>query len=88
MTGVQTCALPIWANGTTVSVTIGGGGDGRNYHQGCGDGGTSSFGSYVSASGGYGANRNWGHSGGHGGIGSGGAMNYTYAKGGIADLLD
>ena len=64
-----------WATGQTITVTCGGAGDGRTYHQGCGDGGTSSFGPYVSASGGYGANRNWGHSGGHGGIGSGGDIN-------------
>lgn len=64
-----------WAAGTTVYCTVGGGGDGRNYFQSCGDGGTSSFGGYLSASGGYGANRNWGHSGGHGGVGSGGDIN-------------
>ena len=64
-----------WSNGQAVSITCGSAGDGRNYHQGCGTGGTSSFGSYVSASGGQGANTNWGHSGGHGGIGSGGDIN-------------
>lgn len=60
---------------TSVEVTIGGAGDGRGYHQGCGGGGTTSFGSYCSASGGNGANT-WGsHTGGHGGVGSGGDVN-------------
>lgn len=60
---------------SSVAVTVGGAGDGRNYHQGCGGGGTTSFGSYLSASGGNGAN-SWGsHTGGHGGVGSGGDIN-------------
>jgi hypothetical protein len=66
---------------SSVTVTVGNRGDGRTYHQGCGDGSTSSFGSYVSASGGYGANRNWSHSGGHGGVGHGGNIN-VYGGGG------
>lgn len=60
---------------SSVAVTVGGGGDGRSYHQGCGNGGTTSFGSYVSATGGYGANTDWGHTGGRGGHGSGGDVN-------------
>jgi hypothetical protein len=60
---------------STVSVTVGGRGWGGGYYSNCGDGGTSSFGPWISASGGYGANRNWGHSGGHGGQGHGGDIN-------------
>lgn len=52
---------------STVAVTVGGGGNAVGYYAAAGDGGTSSFGSYISASGGYGANRNYSHSGGHGG---------------------
>jgi hypothetical protein len=59
----------------SVSITIGGGGDGRHYCQNAPGGGTSSFGGYVSASGGQGAHCN-GHRGGHGGIGSGGDGNF------------
>ena len=59
----------------TVSVTVGGGGGSTQYYAAAGNGGTSSFGSYCSASGGYGANRNYGHSGGHGGVGSGAHVN-------------
>lgn len=51
----------------SVAVTVGGGGSYAAYYTAAGDGGTSSFGSYLSASGGYGANRNYSHSGGHGG---------------------
>lgn len=64
-----------WADGTAVSITIGGGGDGRTYHQGCGDGGTTSFGPYNYATGGLGANRDWSHTGGRGGHGGGGDVN-------------
>ena len=71
----KTIDVSSWAIGTTVAVTVGGGGDGRTYHQGCGAGGTSSFGPHVSASGGGGANARWGHSGGSGGLGSGGDIN-------------
>jgi hypothetical protein len=60
--------------GMTFAVTIGGGGGGVGYYAAAGDGGTSSFGSYCSASGGYGANRNYSHTGGHGGTGSGGQV--------------
>lgn len=57
--------------GDTVSVTVGGGGGGVGYYAAAGDGGTSSFGGYLSATGGYGANRNYSHTGGHGGYGTG-----------------
>lgn len=60
---------------SSVTITVGRGGYGAGYYSNREDGGTSSFGSYVSASGGYGANRNWGHSGGHGGVGHGGDIN-------------
>lgn len=60
---------------SSVTVTVGRGGYGAGYYSNREDGFTSSFGSYVSASGGYGANRNWGHSGGHGGVGHGGDIN-------------
>ena len=60
---------------SSVTVTVGRGGTGAGYYSNREDGFTSSFGSYVSASGGYGANRNWGHTGGHGGIGHGGDIN-------------
>lgn len=59
---------------STVAVTVGAGGAQSGYSSGI-DGGTSSFGSYCSASGGYGSNRNFSHTGGHGGIGSGGDIN-------------
>ena len=60
---------------SSVSVTVGRGGYGAGYYSNREDGYTSSFGPYVSAAGGYGANRNWSHSGGHGGIGHGGDIN-------------
>lgn len=60
--------------GSTATVTVGGGGGGVGYYAAAGDGGTSSFGSYVSATGGYGANRNYSHTGGHGGTTSGGQV--------------
>lgn len=59
----------------SATVTVGRGGYGAGYYSNREDGYTSSFGPYVSASGGYGANRNWQHSGGHGGIGHGGNVN-------------
>jgi len=68
-------------NISSVSVTVGNPGGGTNY-SGCGgSGNTSSFGSYCSASGGYGANCRQQHSGGIGGNGSGGALN-IYGGGG------
>jgi len=60
--------------GATYSVTVGGGGGGVGYYAAAGDGGTTSFGSLISASGGYGANRNYSHGGGHGGNSFGGAQ--------------
>lgn len=61
--------------GASISVTVGGGGGGVGYYAAAGDGGTTSFGGYISATGGYGANRNYSHGGGHGGVGSGGQLN-------------
>ena len=60
--------------GSTATVTIGGGGGGVGYYAAAGDGGSSSFGSYCVATGGYGANRNYSHTGGHGGSGYGGQV--------------
>ena len=62
---------------STVAVTIGGGGASVGYYAASNDGGTSSFGSFCSATGGYGANRNNSHSGGHGGLGSSGNVNLS-----------
>lgn len=61
--------------GATYTVTIGGGGGGVGYYAAAGAGGTTSFGSLISATGGYGANNNYSHGGGHGGSGSGGQIN-------------
>lgn len=61
--------------GTAYTVTIGGGGGGVGYYAAAGRGGTTSFGSLISATGGYGANNNYSHGGGHGGSGSGGQIN-------------
>tara|TARA_B100000497_G_scaffold127745_1_gene170703 strand:+ start:4749 stop:5591 length:843 start_codon:yes stop_codon:yes gene_type:complete len=66
---------------TTVSVTIGSGGNGTTYSGQGTNGGTSSFGSYLSATGGHGANKQGSHSGGVGGVGSGGTIN-LYGGGG------
>jgi hypothetical protein len=66
---------------STVSVTIGGGGGGVNYHNVGGGGTTTSFGPYLSASGGEGARNVGGHTGGRPGIGSGGDVN-LYGAGG------
>lgn len=67
--------------GATYTVTIGGGGGGVGYYAAAGDGGTTSFGALISASGGYGANRNYSHGGGHGGSGSGGQINLQGGSG-------
>jgi len=65
----------------SVSVTIAGEVNGT-FYSGPGDNnGGSSFGSFLSASGGFGANRNNQHSGGLGGVGSGGNLN-IYGGGG------
>ena len=66
---------------SSVSITIGGGGGGNNYHRTAGNGGTTSFGPYLSAGGGEGARRVGGHSGGRPGTGSGGNIN-MYGGGG------
>lgn len=60
---------------SSVGVTIGGGGGGTYYAGAAGNGNASSFGPYVSASGGHGANRQNQHSGGVSGVGSGGNLN-------------
>jgi hypothetical protein len=60
---------------SSVGVTVGGGGGGTYYSGAAGNGNTSSFGPYVSASGGHGANRQNQHSGGVSGNGSGGNLN-------------
>lgn len=58
---------------SSVAVTVGGGGSSAAYYSAAGQGGTSSFGGYLSAIGGYGANQQYSHSGGHGGNSFGGA---------------
>lgn len=63
------------AAGTVVSVTVGGSGAATTYNNVGGTGGTSSFGSYISASGGTGCNSINNHGGGIGGVGSGGQTN-------------
>jgi hypothetical protein len=60
---------------STVSVTVGSGAGGGVYFGFSGQGGSTSFGSYCSASGGCGSSQNYQHSGGHGGYGYGGNMN-------------
>ena len=68
-------------NVSSVSVSVGNPGGGTNY-SGCGgNGNSSSFGSYCSASGGVGANCSRQHAGGYGGNGSGGDLN-IYGGGG------
>jgi hypothetical protein len=68
-------------NISSVSVSVSGETGGTYYFGRGGNGGTSSFGNYASASGGYGANRNNSHSGGLAGTGSGGNLN-IYGGGG------
>lgn len=68
---------------STVSVTINGGGGGTYYNNAGGNsGGSCSFGPYVSASGGHGANRHNNHNGGLAGVGSGGDLNIYGGCGG------
>lgn len=67
--------------GAAYTVTIGGGGGAGGYYSGCGNGGTTSFGSLISATGGYGANQNYSHGGGHSGAGSGGQINLSQGTG-------
>lgn len=67
---------------SSVSVSIGGGGGGTYYSSAGGNGGGSSFGPYVSAGGGHGANRHNQHNGGVSGAGSGGNLNLHQGCGG------
>jgi len=60
---------------SSVSITIAGGGGGTFYANAGGNAGGSSFGPYLSCSGGHGANRQNQHSGGVSGVGSGGNLN-------------
>ena len=71
---------------SSVLITVGGGGGGVTYHNTAGNGSTTSFGPYLSASGGEGARRVGGHSGGRPGIGSGGNLN-IYGGGGAGHTL-
>lgn len=66
---------------SSVSVTVGTGGAPTFYSGPAGQGGTTSFGSYLSATGGNGANSNNQHHGGLPGLGSGGDFN-NYGGGG------
>jgi hypothetical protein len=66
---------------SSVSVTVGAGGTCVAYYAASGQGGTSSFGSYATATGGFGSNTQFAHTGGLGGIGSGGDIN-LYGGGG------
>lgn len=72
---------------STVTVTVGGGGGGGVYFGFSGQGGSSSFGGYISCSGGYGSSNNESHSGGHGGYGYGGSIN-TYGGMGSSHTND
>jgi|GEM_PF-4246143 len=67
---------------SSVSVTIGGGGGGTYYSNAGGDGTTTSFGPFMSAGGGHGANRQGQHCGGVSGTGSGGNLNLHQGSGG------
>jgi hypothetical protein len=60
--------------GTSQSITVGTGTSGAAYYSNIGAGGTTSFGGLLSASGGYGADANYGHASGHGGYGYGGNL--------------
>ena len=73
---------------STVSVTVGTGTAGAAYYSNIGQGGTTSFGGYLSATGGYGADQNYGHSGGHGGYGYGGIINSTGGGSGSHNNMD
>jgi hypothetical protein len=65
-----------------VGITVGGGGSGTYYNNAGGNGNGSSFGPYVSAGGGHGANRHNNHNGGLSGVGSGGDFNIHTGSGG------
>jgi hypothetical protein len=73
---------------TTVTVTIGGPGTGGVYFGFSPGGGTTSFGSFVSASGGDGANSHIQHNGGRGGLGSNGDLNARGGGGGGHNNMD
>jgi len=73
---------------STVAVTVGTGSAGAAYYSNRPQGGTSSFGAYLSASGGYGADQNYGHSGGHGGYGYGGIVNSIGGGSGSHNNMD
>lgn len=66
---------------SSVQITVGDGGNGTTYSGAAAQGGTTSFGSYMSATGGNGANSNHRHCGGTGGLGSGGML-AIYSGGG------
>lgn len=66
----------------SVSIYVGGGGGGTYYSSAGGNGDYASFGPYVSASGGHGANRHNQHNGGLSGNGSGGDFNIHTGSGG------
>jgi hypothetical protein len=61
--------------GSQEIVTVGGGGVGVAYYAAAFPGYTSSFGTWVTASGGAGANSQYNHTGGSGGVGGGGDVN-------------
>lgn len=67
---------------SSVTVTMGSGGGGTYYSSAGGDGTTTSFGAFLSASGGHGANRHNQHNGGLSGVGSGGDINLRQGSGG------
>jgi len=73
---------------TTVAVTVGSGGAGGPYFGFSPSGTVTSFGSYVSASGGDGANSHIQHNGGRGGLGSGGELNARGGGGGGHNNMD
>lgn len=71
---------------SSVQVTVGNGSTSWTYYSGgAGDGGTTSFGSFCSASGGKGANTTHQHCGGLPGVGSGGDIN-IYGGGGTGHM--
>lgn len=65
----------------SVNISIAGGGGGTFYANRGGNAGACSFGPYLSASGGHGANRQNQHSGGVSGVGSGGTLNIHQGSG-------
>ena len=65
----------------SVALTIGSGGSRISYYAVAADGTSTSFGTHLSASGGFGANAHNSHEGGRGGLGSGGHVNLYGGKG-------